>query len=89
MAYAVPKLKNFSPKTLEKAAKELLAALETEANDLVTEAGEPLVSPSEKNLALKHFRDHWMARKSGVLTEVNDFAAFSTQRRKEGSRTVG
>jgi phenylalanyl-tRNA synthetase alpha chain len=72
MAYTFPKLKNFSPKTLEKTAKELLAALETEANNLVTNAAEESLSSPEKNVSLKNFRDQWMARKSGVLTKINE-----------------
>ncbi len=86
VAYTVPKLKSFSAKTLEKAEKELLAALETEANNLVTNAAEASVTSSEKSLALKNFRDHWMARKNGVLTQINDLLRLAP---KDAKREVG
>jgi phenylalanyl-tRNA synthetase alpha chain len=58
--YAVPKLKDFSAAALDKAAEELLAALEHEASAVKTEAD------------WKNFRDRWMARKNGILTQIND-----------------
>jgi len=59
-AYAVSKLKDFSATALEKAAEELLSALGEESKAVSTEAG------------WKVFRDRWMARKNGILTQVND-----------------
>jgi phenylalanyl-tRNA synthetase alpha chain len=59
-AYAVPKLKNFSAKALDKAGLELLAALAAEAKIIKDEA------------AWKIFRDRWMARSNGILTQIND-----------------
>ena len=58
--YTVPKLADYSPAALDRAVAELLAALESEAADLRTESD------------WKTFRDRWMARKNGVLTQVND-----------------
>src|SRR5271169_4964645 len=58
-AYSVPKLKDFSGAALNDAVKDLLSAV-------VREAGE-VRSESE----WKIFRDRWMARANGFLTQVN------------------
>ncbi len=58
--YAVPKLKDFSAKALDKAGTELLAALEEELQGVKNEA------------KWKVFRDRWMARTNGILTQIND-----------------
>jgi phenylalanyl-tRNA synthetase alpha chain len=58
--YTVPKLEDYSPKALDKAAAELLAALDEEVKGLHDE------------MQWKDLRDRWMARKNGVLTQVND-----------------
>src|SRR2546430_12811691 len=60
VAYAVPKLTDYSPEALEKASRELISALEAESDVINTEAD------------WKTFRDRWMARKNGILTTVND-----------------
>ena len=60
MAYTVPKLTDHSTEALEKASRELISALNAESKSINTEA------------EWKTFRDRWMARKSGVLTGVND-----------------
>jgi phenylalanyl-tRNA synthetase alpha chain len=60
MAYTVPKLEDHSPASLDKAAQELLAAVKSESHAINNDA------------AWKDFRDRWMARKNGILTQVND-----------------
>jgi len=75
VAYTVPKLKDFSPAALDKAAAKLLAALEQEAAGVTNESG------------WKTFRDGWMARKSGVLTQVNDLWLKAAP--KDAKRDVG
>jgi phenylalanyl-tRNA synthetase alpha chain len=57
--YLVPKLKDFSALALKKAADDLLAALEAESRAVDSEA------------EWRVFRDRWMARTNGLLTEVN------------------
>ncbi len=75
MPYTVPKLKDFSARALDKASEKLLAALATE-------------SKAVKNADdLKTFRDRWMARKDGVLTEINDLWLKTAP--KEAKREVG
>jgi phenylalanyl-tRNA synthetase alpha chain len=59
-AYAVPKLKDFSAAALEKAANELLSALAAESKAVDSEA------------EWKIFRDRWMARANGLLTQINE-----------------
>ena len=75
MAYTVPKLKDFSPAALDKAAERLLAALKKESADIKAESD------------WKLFRDRWMARKNGVLTLVNDFWLKAAP--KENKREIG
>ena len=75
--YTVPKLKSFSPTALDKAVEKLLAALKQEASVVKTEAD------------WKIFRDRWMARKNGVLTEINELwlkAAPKDAKREVGQR---
>ena len=77
MAYSVPKLTEYSPAALDAAVHDLLRALDDEAAALAGEAD------------WKTFRDRWMARKSGVLTLVNDLwlkAAPKAAKREVGQR---
>ena len=60
MAYSVPKLKDFSVNALDKAAAKLLSALTSEAASIASEAD------------WKEFRDRWIGRKNGVLTQINE-----------------
>ncbi len=77
MPYSVSKLKDFSAGALDKAAEKLLAALQKEAAEVKNEAD------------WKEFRDRWMARKNGVLTQVNDLwlkAAPKDAKREAGQK---
>jgi phenylalanyl-tRNA synthetase alpha chain len=77
VAYTVPKLKNYSSVTLDKAAEKLLVALNRESAAVRTEPD------------WKAFRDRWMARKEGVLTQINDQwlkAAPKEAKREAGQR---
>ncbi len=58
--YTVPKLEDYSPEALDRAVAELFGALDTETGALRNEAD------------WKEFRDRWLARKNGILTQVND-----------------
>ena len=58
--YSVPKLEDFSPASLEAATAELHGALEAEA----------LAAVDTKTF--EDFRNRWMSRKNGLLTQVND-----------------
>ncbi len=60
MAYTVPKLTDYSATALEKAATECVSACLTDAASV------------HDDTALKAFRDRWMARKNGILTQIND-----------------
>jgi len=75
--YNVPKLENYSPAALDKAVRELLSALESESKAVANEAD------------WKNFRDRWMARKNGILTQINDLwlkAAPGPAKREVGQR---
>jgi phenylalanyl-tRNA synthetase alpha chain len=74
-AYAVPYLKDFSAKTLDAVAKKLLIALEEEAKAIRSEA------------EWKTFRDRWMARSNGILTEINELWLKAAP--KEAKRDAG
>jgi len=58
--YTVPKLDDYSPAALDRAVADLFAALDAETAAL------------HSNSDWKNLRDRWMARKNGVLTQVND-----------------
>jgi phenylalanyl-tRNA synthetase alpha chain len=75
MKYSVPKLKDFSPAALDKAAERLLAALKKESADIKAESD------------WKLFRDRWMARKNGVLTQIN--VLWLKAAPKDAKRNVG
>ena len=60
MPYTVPKLNDYSPAALANAASECIAACQAEAAQVRNDAD------------LKSFRDRWMARKNGILTQIND-----------------
>jgi phenylalanyl-tRNA synthetase alpha chain len=73
--YSVPKLKSFSEAALDKAVEKLMAALRREAAAVMNDADQ------------KAFRDRWMARKSGVLTEINGLWLKAAP--KDAKRAVG
>jgi phenylalanyl-tRNA synthetase alpha chain len=73
--YTVPKLKNYSTAALDKAVEKLRAALEQEWQAIRNES------------EWKAFRDRWMARKNGILTEVNDLWLKAAP--KDAKRVVG
>jgi phenylalanyl-tRNA synthetase alpha chain len=75
VAYTVPKLTDYSAAALEKAADECAAACTAEAAEVRSEAD------------LKTFRDRWLARKNGILTQVNDLWLKAAP--KEGKREAG
>jgi phenylalanyl-tRNA synthetase alpha chain len=75
VAYTVPKLKAFSADALDQAIEKLLAALKDESAAVKNE--------SDK----KVFRDRWLARKDGILTQVNDLWLKAAP--KEAKREVG
>jgi phenylalanyl-tRNA synthetase alpha chain len=60
VTYTVPKLTDYSADALRRAAGDLLSALGDEAAAVKNEA------------AWKTFRDRWMARKNGVLNQINE-----------------
>ncbi len=60
VAYIVSKLSDYSAAALEKAAAECVRACENEAS-AVRNDGE-----------LKAFRDRWVGRKNGILSQIND-----------------
>ncbi len=60
MAYTVPQLTEYSSDALQRASSECIAACQAEAAEVRSDAD------------LKSFRDRWMARKNGILTQIND-----------------
>ncbi len=60
LSYTVPKLTDYSAAALEKAAGECVAVCAGEAAQV------------RNDPELKSFRDRWMARKNGILTQIND-----------------
>ena len=72
--FTVPKLDDYSAASLGRLAQELTAALEREAG-AVRDAQQ-----------WKEFRDRWLARKSGVVTQLNELLKAAP---KEAKREVG
>jgi len=75
--YSVPKLDDYSPEALDRAVAELTSALENES------------AAVKYATEWKDFRDRWMARKNGILTQINDSwlkAASGPQKREVGRR---
>ena len=75
--YSVPKLTDFSPAALDSAVRELLSALDQESAAVDSEND------------WKAFRDRWMARKNGILTQLNDLwlkSAPGPNKRNVGQR---
>jgi phenylalanyl-tRNA synthetase alpha chain len=90
MPYTVPKLTDFSTAALDGAVRELLSALEQESESvLVGEVNEPDHDTEWKKRwdQWKMFRDRWMARKNGVLAQIND--SWLKTAPKEAKREVG
>jgi len=75
MPYSVPKLTDFSTGALDRAARELLSALEQEAAAAASENDWKVV------------RDRWMARKNGILSQLNDLWLKAAP--KDAKRDVG
>jgi phenylalanyl-tRNA synthetase alpha chain len=75
VAYTVPKLTNYSVAALESAVNECIRRCKMEAASVRSET------------ELKAFRDRWMARKHGILTQINDLWLKSAP--KETKRDTG
>jgi phenylalanyl-tRNA synthetase alpha chain len=75
VAYTVPKLTDYSAAAMETAAGECIAACSSEAAEVRSDA------------ELKAFRDRWMARKNGILTQIND--EWLKGAPKEAKKTAG
>jgi phenylalanyl-tRNA synthetase alpha chain len=75
VAYTVPKLKDYSTAALQKAAREVLAAFGDEVKAVTNESD------------WKPFRDRWIARKNGIVTQINDLWLKGAP--TEGKREAG
>jgi phenylalanyl-tRNA synthetase alpha chain len=75
VAYTVPKLTDYSAAALQRAADGLKSALLEEARAVTDES------------RFKAFRDRWMARKNGVLSQLNDLWLKTAP--KDAKRAVG
>jgi phenylalanyl-tRNA synthetase alpha chain len=73
--YTVPKLKSYTAAALDKAVEKLRLAVHEEAMALRSEE------------EWRVFRDRWMARKNGILTQINDLWLKAAP--KEAKRDVG
>jgi phenylalanyl-tRNA synthetase alpha chain len=91
VAYTVPKLTDYSAAALDAAAAELFRALEEESRELLFhETSRNQNRDGEWSRRFedwKRFRDRWMARKSGILTQINDVWLKGSP--KQSKRDVG
>jgi len=72
MPYIVPKLTDFSTTALDNAVRDLLSAIQEEKDVLVNKASESSVASFTKTADLKVFRDRWLARKNGIVTQITE-----------------
>jgi phenylalanyl-tRNA synthetase alpha chain len=87
MAYSVPKLKDFSAAALDVAVAGVKDQLQSERPDLFAQALKHRKGGPAPDL--KVFRDRWMSRKSGVVTQINELwlkAAPPEAKREVGRR---
>jgi phenylalanyl-tRNA synthetase alpha chain len=91
VTYTVSKLTNYSTEALDASAVELLRALEQEIQVLLftddKRDREHQVEWEQRWDDWKRFRDRWVARKSGILTQINDI--WLKDAPKEAKRDVG
>ncbi len=90
LAYTVPKLTDYSAEALGRASAELIAALELETQKLLADDKRAIPSDAEWKLRWeewKKFRDGWIGRKSGVLTQINELWLKSAP--KDAKRAAG
>jgi phenylalanyl-tRNA synthetase alpha chain len=70
MAYAVPKLEDYSDASLDRAFNEAYAALNSEIDAVMQEAAQ--LSPIDASNLKKAIRDRWLARRNGLISQVNE-----------------
>ncbi len=90
MAYTVSKLTDFSATALDSAVRDLLSALDQEAEGvLASKVAEPEHDAGWKKRwdEWKVFRDRWIARKNGITTQINELWLKAAP--KETKREVG
>jgi phenylalanyl-tRNA synthetase alpha chain len=75
VTYTVPKLTDYSETSLDHASADLLAALDAEC------------AATRNESDAKELRDRWMARKNGILSQINELWLKSAP--KESKREVG
>jgi len=78
MAYTVPRLTDYSAAAMKKVSAECLRMCLEEA------------AAARNDLELKAFRDRWIGRKNGILTQINDFwlKAAPKDAKREAGRLV-
>jgi phenylalanyl-tRNA synthetase alpha chain len=72
VAYTVPKLTDYSAAALDDAVIELQTAFTNEAAAVVEQSTLPNLSLVQKGQLFDDFRNRWQARKSGIVTQVNE-----------------
>jgi phenylalanyl-tRNA synthetase alpha chain len=68
--YNVPKLKSYSPAALDKAAKSVKDELQKQVAELRSAEVQDRLGKTVPEI--KSFRDQWLARKHGVVTQLNE-----------------
>jgi phenylalanyl-tRNA synthetase alpha chain len=68
--YTVPKLKSYSPAALDKAAKTVKEELHKQVAELRSAKVQDRLGKTVPDM--KSFRDQWLARKHGVVTQLNE-----------------
>jgi len=87
VTYTVPKLTDYSDLTLEDAVLQLQTAFQKEAMNLLEQSKSSSLSLVQKGQLFDDFRNRWQARKSGILTQVNELWLRSAP--SDAKKTVG
>jgi phenylalanyl-tRNA synthetase alpha chain len=72
LAYTVPTLTDYSEASLDDAVTDLRLAFENEAKEVLEQSSSSSLSLVQKGQVFDEFRNRWQARKSGIVTQVNE-----------------
>ncbi len=72
MSYTVPKLTDWSAGALDAAFTDLLVAFEEEADAVIEKSRSSELRLLDKAQIFENFRNRWQARKTGIVTQVNE-----------------
>jgi phenylalanyl-tRNA synthetase alpha chain len=85
--YKVPKLEDWSEKSLDKAVQEFRSALEVESSELEKKSVDSQIASKDRLTAVQQFHSRWISRKNGLFSQLTSVWLPSAP--KEAKREVG